>query len=291
MKAKTSAMISLEQARMLVDHLEREEFEQADTILADVCAPNAAALFDKVGQLTRQLHNSLQDFRLDPRIPDLATHEIPDARERLSYVIDMTDKAANRTMDAVEASLPIADRLNDNIQLVMPNWNALMSRDLELGQFKALCHQLNDFIKASETDADKLRQLLTEILMAQDFQDLTGQMIRKVINLVQEVETKLIEMLTMFGEGVSDNSARSLPVSGIEAEGPIMNPQTRSDVVNGQDDVDDLLSSLGFSWSDAWPSKLMKTYCKTFWSKHQKYWNSCLNNWSTWKSGPMTRIC
>jgi chemotaxis protein CheZ len=53
-------------------------------------------------------------------------------------------------------------------------------------------------------------------------------------------------MLTMFGEGVSDNSARSLPASGIEAEGPIMNPQTRSDVVNGQDDVDDLLSSLGF---------------------------------------------
>ena len=82
--------------------------------------------------------------------------------------------------------------------------------------------------------------------MAQDFQDLTGQMIRKVIKLVQEVETKLIEMLTMFGEGVSDNSARSPPVSGIEAEGPIMNPQTRSDVVNGQDDVDDLLSSLGF---------------------------------------------
>lgn len=246
MKAKPSAMISLEQARMLVAHLEREEFEQADAILAEVCAPDAAALFDKVGQLTRQLHNSLQDFRLDPRIPDLATHEIPDARERLSYVIDMTDKAANRTMDAVEASLPIADRLNDNIQLVMPNWNALMSRDLELGQFKALCHQLNDFIKASEADADKLRHLLTEILMAQDFQDLTGQMIRKVIKLVQEVETKLIEMLTMFGEVTGEHPVRHLPLGGIEAEGPIMNPQTRSDVVNGQDDVDDLLSSLGF---------------------------------------------
>ena len=105
MKAKTSAMISLDQARMLVAHLEQGEFEQADTLIADACAPNAAALFDKVGQLTRQLHDSLQDFRLDPRIPDLATHEIPDARERLSYVIDMTDKAANRTMDAVEASL------------------------------------------------------------------------------------------------------------------------------------------------------------------------------------------
>ena len=240
MKAKTSAMISLDQARMLVAHLEQGEFEQADTLIADACAPNAAALFDKVGQLTRQLHDSLQDFRLDPRIPDLATHEIPDARERLSYVIDMTD------MDAVEASLPIADRLNDNIQLVLPNWNALMSREMSVGQFKSLCHQLDDFIKASESDADKLRQLLTEILMAQDFQDLTGQMIRKVIKLVQEVETKLIEMLTMFGEASAEHSSRSLPVSGIEAEGPIMNPETRSDVVNGQDDVDDLLSSLGF---------------------------------------------
>jgi len=246
MMAKTRAMISLDQARMLVAHLEQGEFELADDLLAEVCAPNAADLFEKVGQLTRQLHDSLQEFRLDPRIPDLATNDIPDARERLSYVIDMTDKAANRTMDAVEASLPIADRLNDNIQLVMPNWNALMSRDMSVGQFKALCHQLDDFIKASESDADKLRQLLTEILMAQDFQDLTGQMIRKVIKLVQEVETKLIEMLTMFGEASAERSTRPVPVNGIEAEGPIMNPEARADVVNGQDDVDDLLSSLGF---------------------------------------------
>jgi len=241
MTAKTSAMISLEQARMLVAHLEQGEFEQADTILADVCAPNAAALFDRVGQLTRQLHDSLQDFRLDPRIPDLATHEIPDARERLSYVIDMTDKAANRTMDAVEASLPIADRLNDNIQLVMPNWNALMSRDLELGQFKALCHQLNDFIKASETDADKLRQLLTEILMAQDFQDLTGQVIKKVIALAQDLESQLMSVLieTMPGEKRTE-SVESL------LNGPVINAEGRTDVVASQQQVDDLLDSLGF---------------------------------------------
>lgn len=246
MTANTSAMISLEQARMLVTHLEQGEFEQADTIIIDACALNQTVLFEKVGQLTRQLHNSLQEFHLDPRLPDLATHDIPDARERLNYVIDMTDKAANRTMDAVESSLPIADRLNDNIQLVMPSWNALMGRDLNVGQFKALCHQLDDFIKASESDADKLRQLLTEILMAQDFQDLTGQMIRKVILLVQEVETKLVEMLTMFGEASTEHSTHALLASGIEAEGPIMNPETRPDVVNGQDDVDDLLSSLGF---------------------------------------------
>lgn len=246
MMAKTKAMISLDQARMLLAHLEQGEFDLADELLAEVCAPNASELFEKVGQLTRQLHNSLQEFHLDPRIPDLAAHDIPDARERLNYVIDMTDRAANRTMDAVEASLPIADRLNDNIQQMMPNWNALMTRDMNVGQFKSLCHQLDDFIKASESDADKLRQLLTEILMAQDFQDLTGQVIRKVIKLVQEVETKLIQMLTMFGEVSTEQSTRTIAANGIEAEGPIINPEARTDVVNGQDDVDDLLSSLGF---------------------------------------------
>ncbi|TNI69655.1 protein phosphatase, partial [Aeromonas salmonicida] len=159
--------------------------------------------------------------------------------------IDMTDKAANRTMDAVEASLPIADRLNDGIQSVLPNWQALMGRSLDVGQFKVLCHQLDDFLKSSEADADTLRQLLTEILMAQDFQDLTGQMIRKVIKLVQEVETKLVEMLTMFGD-VGAEPPKPVPRNAIEAEGPIINAEHRDDVVNGQDDVDVLLSSLGF---------------------------------------------
>lgn len=246
MTAKTGAIITLEQARMLVAYLEQDEFGKADELLAEVCVPNANTLFEKVGQLTRQLHDSLQEFRLDPRIPVMATHEIPDARENLTYVIDMTDKAANRTMDAVEASLPIADRLNDSIQSVLPGWQALMTRELNVGQFKVLCHQLDDFLKSSEVDADTLRKLLTEILMAQDFQDLTGQMIRKVIKLVQEVEVKLVEMLTMFGDVAPAEVPKPTLRNTIEAEGPIINTEHRDDVVNGQDDVDDLLSSLGF---------------------------------------------
>ncbi len=81
--------------------------------------------------------------------------------------------------------------------------------------------------------------------MAQDFQDLTGQMIRKVIALVHEVESKLVDMLTLFGE--PEAVAVSTPRDrGIEAEGPIVNKASRTDVVHNQDDVDDLLSSLGF---------------------------------------------
>ncbi len=250
MKEQNGALISLEQARELVDLLEKDEIESANQIIINIQNPTSDALFDKVGVLTRQLHDSLEEFRLDSRIESVANEEFPDARERLNYVIEMTDKAANRTMDAVEACLPLADNFSVRIQQMMPSWESLMSRDLKVGQFKELCKQLNEFFQVSSLDADRLREHLTEILMAQDFQDLTGQMIRRVIALVQEVEVKLVEMLTMFGDrGQKGNDSEVLvkmSLSDIKAEGPIMNASERTDVVEGQDDVDDLLSSLGF---------------------------------------------
>lgn len=238
-------LISLDQAKQLVAFLEQGDATQANLIVTQACATNSDALFKRVGELTRELHDSLNDFNVNMRINEIASHEMPDARERLSYVIDMTNNAANKTMDAVEASLPLADRLNDQIANVMPSWRNLMERNLSLGEFKTLCHQLDEFLYNSAIDADKLRQMLTDILMAQDFQDLTGQMITKVIILVQEVEGRLVEMLTLFG-GAASKEPSSAQKIGIEAEGPIHNKEARDDVVQSQDDVDDLLSSLGF---------------------------------------------
>ena len=250
MTEQDTALISLDKAKQLVEFLENDDVKSANSIITEIQNASSDALFDKVGSLTRQLHDSLEDFKFDNRIESLANEEFPDARERLNYVIEMTDKAANRTMDAVEACLPIADSFNDRIQQVMPGWQKLMEREIGLGQFKELCKLLDDFLQVSVKDADSLRQYLTEILMAQDFQDLTGQMIRRVINLVQEVEVKLVEMLTMFSDRELAPSGTEAvvqkTVSSIESEGPIMNAAERVDVVDGQDDVDDLLSSLGF---------------------------------------------
>ena len=245
MKSK-APLISLEQAQQLVMHLEQGEQAAADELLTAICAPNSGELLEKIGHLTRQLHTSLKEFQLDPRLPDLVMQEMPDSRERLNYVITMTDKAANRTMDAVDAGLPLASQLSQSVQQLLPAWNGLMTRHLDVGQFKILCHQLDAFIKQTDADANQLRDLLTEILMAQDFQDLTGQMIRKVITLVQEVETQLVEMLLVFGEPETAK-VEPVPVTRcIKAEGPIINKDKRTDVVASQDDVDDLLSSLGF---------------------------------------------
>lgn len=245
MQANTLGLITLAQARQLVELLEANEQDKADNIVRDIASPIQKELFDEVGRLTRQLHSAIVDFQVDDRLVELTNSEIPDAKERLSYVIEMTEQAANKTMDAVEESLPLADALTTNIKAVKPTWDRLMKRDIQLHEFKALCHDVQQFIDRSESDSTRLKELLNHILLAQDFQDLTGQMIRRVIELVREVENNLVSMLTVFGEHPTSSKALKSTKS-VEAEGPIMNAELRDDVVTGQDEVDDLLSSLGF---------------------------------------------
>ena len=190
----------------------------------------------------------MTNFQLDDRIASLTQDEIPDAQSRLNYVIQETEKAANATMDAVEKSMPLAEKLNDRLNAIMPEWQKLMARQLELGQFKQLCQELDTLLSEAKTDSADLNKLLTEVLMAQGYQDLTGQVIRRVIELIKEVEDNLIGMLTAFGETqIEDIPQKNKKQSDtVNAEGPIIDAVDRDDVVNGQDDVDDLLSSLGF---------------------------------------------
>ncbi|MEE2000059.1 protein phosphatase CheZ [Alkalimonas sp. MEB108] len=253
MSALTAPSISLEQAKELVQLLEMGENEAANQLVQQIAVPGSAELFSEVGKLTRQLHDSLKNFQLDPSLNNLLEEDIPDAKKRLNHVIDMTEQAANKTMDAVESCLPIADQLGQNLQNILPDWQRLMSRDLKVGEFKSLCHSLNGFLDQANADAGTLNSLLTEVLMAQDYQDLTGQILRRVIELVREVEDSLIGLLTAFGESnpdllpdTSKPAKVKKPKAAAEAEGPIIDAAGRDDVVTGQDDVDDLLSSLGF---------------------------------------------
>ncbi|MCU4674942.1 protein phosphatase CheZ [Catenovulum sp. 2E275] len=241
-------LISIENAKKLVSLLEQGDNQAANQILQQVNQATSEELFAQVGKLTRQLHDSLGSFQLDMRIADLATEDIPDAKNRLAYVMDMTEQAANKTMDAVEACLPIASDLNQNIQEIIPTWDKLMNRQIELDEFKALCHSVNKILRQSELDSENLQIRLNEVLMAQDFQDLTGQVIRRVIELVKEVEDNLIHLLTVFGtpqkEQQSQQTTEQTKMNGVE--GPIIDAVDREDAVASQDEVDDLLSSLGF---------------------------------------------
>ncbi len=242
--------LSLEEARQLVKYLEEGDQAAADALLQSATtAPDNSELFAEIGKLTRQLHESLKSFSLDGRISDLATEDIPDAKERLNYVISMTEQAANKTMDAVETCIPIAESMQQNLAAIMPVWERLMSRDIKVGEFKELCRNLDTYLKEANKNSELLQTYLTEVLMAQGFQDLTGQVIRRVIELVREVEDSLIGLLTMFG-GTGDEAkpatAKKKSTDKAKAEGPIIDAESRDDVAASQDEVDDLLSSLGF---------------------------------------------
>ncbi|MDN2662853.1 protein phosphatase CheZ [Psychromonas sp. 14N.309.X.WAT.B.A12] len=246
--------LSLSEAKALVAHLEADQIEDANKIVESVKHFNTteSVLFGQVGELTRELHEALLSFHNDTRLLDLAGHDLPDAKNRLNYVIEMTDKAANTTMDAIDHCLPVTDKLINDLDEVMPSWSNLMTRDLALGEFKLMCHSVDDFLNYSKQSANQLRDKLTEILMAQEFQDLTGQIINRVIELVQEIESKLVVILKVCSKqseldsSVEKQSSVKETKNTIKTEGPIIDAESRTDVVNGQDDVDDLLSSLGF---------------------------------------------
>ena len=238
-------MISLEQAKELVQLLENGQQDQANQLFKETYDKASNPMLQEIGTLTRELHESLKQFNLDERMAEIANDEIPDARDRLQYVIDKTEVAANKTMDAVDRCMPIADSLHEGLLKVRPQWNELMHGRIDLIEFKALCHRIDDLLSQVEGNSSELRVQLTEILMAQDFQDLTGQIIRRVITLVNEVEKRLVEILTAFGANqIEQKTDKKNP--SIEPEGPILNPHERADAVSSQDEVDDLLSSLGF---------------------------------------------
>lgn len=253
-----ASLVSLEEAKALLAYLESNEIESANQLVHSITTRESTELFSEVGKLTRQLHSSLRNFDLDERISNITKSQIPDAQSRLEYVIGETEKAANSTMDAVERSMPIADALNNRLISVLPEWKKLMSRQIELGEFKSLCFDLDKLLTDACEDSATLNTILTEVLMAQGYQDLTGQVIRRVIELVKDVEENLVEVLSAFSEeeenaDITKNDAvkgKAQPSNtrddNVVAEGPIINKTMRDDVVHGQDDVDDLLSSLGF---------------------------------------------
>jgi chemotaxis protein CheZ len=253
--------VTLEQAKLLVEYLENDQQDKADQLLAEIQNPINSGLFAEIGKLTRQLHDSLMNFQLDSRLSDLASADIPDAKERLNYVIERTEEAANKTMDAVESIFPAVDEIQEQLQLVEPDWQKLMHNDIDLAGFKNMCQHIDKLLKMTGKETNNIHTLMTDVLMAQDFQDLTGQVIRKVIDLVREVEESLISMLTAFGITESMLSERTDSVDNADntevkksspkvgknlVEGPIINVAERDDVAVDQDDVDDLLSSLGF---------------------------------------------
>jgi len=237
---------TIQQTRELLAHLEREEIEDAQHLIATLTSDGDEDLFIEIGKLTRRLHEALTSFQLDARITDIAASEIPNAKDRLNYVIERTEEAANKTMDKVEHCNQLADTIAKDSQELLNEWQKLYRRELEPGDFRKLCKRIESHLKKNKNTADELNGELSGVLLAQDYQDLTGQVIRQVITLVHDVEESMVNVIKMFGNMDRYRAAQGKVSVVHGAEGPIVNKAKRSDVVTSQDEVDDLLSSLGF---------------------------------------------
>lgn len=244
-------------ARELVDSLEKGNFGAAVQLINELNKVRDRGLYHEVGRLTRELHNAIVNFQIDPRMPHAQElSQIADATERLNYVVSMTEKAANRTMDLVEQSAPLVNDLGDEAQSLSAEWGRFMRREMGADGFRELAKRIELFLARSAHDSDKLSGHLNDILLAQDYQDLTGQVIKRVTQLVTEVESNLLKLVLMASQvdrfaGIQhdyeqlrgEQEKQKEPSRG---EGPQIHADKRDDVAASQDDVDDLLSSLGF---------------------------------------------
>ncbi len=236
------------QLRELAQKIELGDMTSAEIILDDLMRWRENSLFQDLGRLTRDFHETLQNFRFDSNLSNLSEDDFPDARERLRHIITMTAQAADKSLTATEISMPICHAIKGRNAMLKVQWNKFINRDLNADEFRALSKNLGGLFDELEQEIPTLEKNLNEITMAQDFQDLTGQIIGRVIELVDNVETSLVNLIRLSGQHILDeNQEKDDGKSDVSVQGPVV-PGVDDDasIVSGQDEVDDLLSSLGF---------------------------------------------
>jgi chemotaxis protein CheZ len=195
----------------------------------------------QIGQLTRKLHDAMRGLGYD-RLVENAAQAIPDARQRLDYVANMTEQAAMRALNAIEAAKPVQEKLEADAGELARQWDRLFDKQLSIEQFRELAGRTRAFLHAVPQQTGATSSHLTEIMMAQDFQDLTGQVIKKITEVAQDMEQQLLKVLVENAPVERRVAAQS---AGL-LNGPVTDPRSRHDVVTNQLQVDELLDSLGF---------------------------------------------
>jgi chemotaxis protein CheZ len=210
----------------------------------------SAEFMPELKRLTANAESALIRFRERARIDALADQEVPDARKRLAHVVQLTDEAAHRTLDLVERSGPLIEQTAKDAAELLEAWKVHGSRTLAAASLwpeRAL-----NFMERSLEDSDRVRSLLTEMLMAQGYQDITGQIIRSVIALVGEIEEVLGQLVALSnGEDTRRMPALKLPIDKAAANagwqqglGPQVPGITDQNAVSDQDDIDALIASM-----------------------------------------------
>ena len=224
------------------DVVDAEVIEETKPITAKIegAGDEGEEVYTQIGHLTRRLHDTLRQLGYDKALESVV-EGMPDARDRLDYIARMTEKAAVRALTATEIAQPIQDRLEADASALSKQWQRLYDNQVGVEEFKQLAGQTRDFLKDVPKRTQATSQQLMEIMMAQDFQDLTGQVIKKVVEMAQRMEHDMLQLLI-----AATPLDKKADVNASLLNGPVINPEGRSDVVSTQEQVDDLLESLGF---------------------------------------------
>jgi chemotaxis protein CheZ len=217
--------------------------------VASAAAPAAGAqegqdgglqLFDRLGHIVRQLHDSLRELGYDRSLSDIAT-EVTDATDRLEYIATLTEQAANKVLNSIDEAMPVQDQLIATAKDVDSRWGALFEGKLGIDEFKLLAQDSRAFATTVVETGEAEKARLMQIMMAQDFQDITGQIIKKVVNITQKLERELAQLLVdtapLTHKGKDKEKEKVVDLLA----GPAVPASAMA-----QNDVDDLLADLGF---------------------------------------------
>lgn len=197
--------------------------------------------FNTIGLMARQLHDTLRELGYDKLI-EKTVSAIPDAKDRLAYVANLTEQAACRVLNATDIAGPLVDEIESSSRGLGERWDRVFANQMGVADFRQLAIETRTFLKEGlPARSQATHAQLTEIMMAQDFQDLTGQVIKKIVALTQSLETGLMStLLQLVPDGRRTEEVDNL------MNGPVISAEGRADVVVNQEQVDDLLDSLGF---------------------------------------------
>jgi chemotaxis protein CheZ len=190
-------------------------------------------VFNQLGSITRLLHDTMQQLGVMPKL-QIAADGLPDARSRLNYIANKTADAANKVLNSVDQ----AKAEHAHISRSTKDLAAALVKDPVRAVASGM---VLNFAKDVEDSTGRIDAHLTDIMMAQDFHDLTGQVVAKVVTLANDLEDSLLKLLLQV---VPPEQREKVDPNVLH--GPVVDAAGRTDVVSNQGEVDDLLASLGF---------------------------------------------
>jgi len=210
---------------------------------------NNTEMLKRIGHVTRVLHDSLRGLGISKILEQVAA-DIPNARDRLNYVSRMTEQAAERVLNATDEALPLQAELLVGAQHMNARWKSVLAQPSLKSEYDMTVHETLLFLSNTEQKTLESKAILMDIMMAQDFQDLTGQIIKKITVLANELEQQLLKVLIDFSTDTSIKEVNSLVNVTGASPLPISVHTADQEQSTGnatqQSQVDDLLDSLGF---------------------------------------------